>query len=192
MSCRAVLALAVVVAVSAPAAALESRPHAHAAPQLTDNVVLVWDEAVLVGIRATRPGPTVAARALAVVHSAMYDAWAAYDVVAVPSRGIRNWRRPDFEGTPANKQKAISFAAYRTLVDLFPAQQPQFDAIMASLGYDPSETLEDTSTAAGVGNVAARATMEFRHRDGSNQKGDLHPGAYSDWTGYQPATRRLS
>ncbi len=27
---------------------------------------------------------------------------------------------------------------------------------------------------------------EFRHGDGSNQLGDLHPGAYSDYTGYQP------
>jgi hypothetical protein len=29
--------------------------------------------------------------------------------------------------------------------------------------------------------------LDFRHRDGSNQLGDLHAGAYSDYTGYAPA-----
>jgi len=28
--------------------------------------------------------------------------------------------------------------------------------------------------------------IAFRHHDGSNQLGDLSPGAYSDYTGYQP------
>ena len=28
--------------------------------------------------------------------------------------------------------------------------------------------------------------MDFRHHDGSNQLGDLNPGAYSDYTGYAP------
>ena len=54
---------------------------------------------------------------------------------------------------------------------------------MNSLGYDPANTTEDTSTAAGVGNVAAAAVLDFRHKDGSNQLGDLNPGAYSDYTG---------
>ena len=48
-----------------------------------DNVVLQWDEVTLQAIRDTRPLPTVAARALAVVHTVIYDAWAAYDPVAV-------------------------------------------------------------------------------------------------------------
>jgi len=55
-------------------------------PAATDDVVLKWDEQTLAEIRATRPGPTVVARALAVVHTAMYDAWAAYDATAVGTR----------------------------------------------------------------------------------------------------------
>ena len=39
-----------------------------------DNLVLVWNEVTLQAIRDTRPFPTVAARALAVVHTAIYDA----------------------------------------------------------------------------------------------------------------------
>ena len=34
--------------------------------------------------------------------------------------------------------------------------------------------------------MAATAVIAFRHHDGANQLGDLHPGAYSDYTGYVP------
>ena len=39
-----------------------------------DNLVLVWNEETLEAIRTLSPGPTVAVRALAVVHTAVYDA----------------------------------------------------------------------------------------------------------------------
>jgi hypothetical protein len=95
-------------------------------------------------------------------------------------------RRPASERTVANKQKAISFGAYRALVDLFPFDSAVFNAQMTSLGYDPSDVTTDVTTPAGVGNVACTAVLSFRHQDGSNQLGDLHPGAYSDYTGYAP------
>ena len=75
-------------------------------------------------------------------------------------------RRPDDEHTDANKAQAISFAAYRALVDLFPTQQTVlFDPLMESLGYDPSDTTTDTSTPTGIGNVTAGAVLAFRHTD---------------------------
>jgi hypothetical protein len=37
-------------------------------------VVLRWDEQTLAAIRALKSGPTINARALAIVHTAMYDA----------------------------------------------------------------------------------------------------------------------
>ncbi|HEV8653761.1 MAG TPA: hypothetical protein VG276_31275, partial [Actinomycetes bacterium] len=52
-------------------------------PSPGDNVVLKWDEQTLAEVRATKPPPTVVARALAEVHTAMFDAWAAYDNIAV-------------------------------------------------------------------------------------------------------------
>jgi len=147
-----------------------------AAPQdvaaTTDNVTIRWDNAALQAIRVTRLGPPIVARALAVAHTAMYDAWAAYDDQAV--------------GTLASKNEAVSFAAYRALVDLFPTQTPLFNDLMASLGYDPENRSTDVVTAAGVGNLVAAAVIAFRHHDGANQLGDLHPGAYSDYTGYAP------
>ena len=55
---------------------------------------------------------------------------------------------------------------------------------MVELGFNPSETSLDPTTPQGFGNRVAAALLEYRHRDGSNQLGDLHPGPYSDYTGY--------
>ena len=145
-----------------------------------DNVVLQWNDALLQTVR-TVPF-LITARALAILHTSMYDAWAAYDPIAVGTRFGGDLRRPDDEHTDANKAQAISFAAYRALVDLFPTQQTVlFDPLMESLGYDPSDTTTDTSTPTGIGNVTAGAVLAFRHTDGSNQLGDLNPGAYSEY-----------
>jgi Domain of unknown function (DUF6851)/VCPO second helical-bundle domain len=152
-----------------------------------DSVVLDWNQRALDAIVATRTGPTIAARALAVVHTAIYDAWAAYDPVAVDSRGrLRvnpELRQPAVERTLDNKTKAVSFAAYAALVDLFPGQEQQdaFAAQMQKLGYAIGGT--DTSPAAEVGAVAAQAVLEFRHQDGANQLNN-----YADYTGYTSAT----
>jgi hypothetical protein len=149
-------------------------------------VVGQWNNAALQAIRGSSLGPPMTARALAIVHTCMYDAWAAYDPVAVGTRLGGTLRRPPAERTLANKAAAISFAAYRALVDLFPSEQPLFTFLLTSLGYDPTATVTDMRTPSAIGTLAARAVIDFRHGDGSNQLGDLHPGAYSDCTGYQP------
>lgn len=150
------------------------------------TVCVRWNQAALQAIRITHPGPPIVARALAVLHTAMYDAWAAYDDRAVGTRLGGLLRRPPAERTNAHKGEAVSYAAYRALVDLFPTEQPQFDSIMVDLGFAPADTTTAPATPAGIGNLAARAVLEHRHGDGSNQLGTLHPGAYSDWTGYTP------
>src|SRR5690349_8310811 len=78
----------------------------------TENVAIQWDNAALQAIRVTKPGPPIVARALAIVHTAMYDAWAAYDDLAVGTRLGGSLRRPPVERTLANKDEAVSFAAY--------------------------------------------------------------------------------
>jgi hypothetical protein len=136
-------------------------------PSANDNVVLQWDEELLQAVRALPPGPTVTARAIGVLHTAIFDAWAAYDPKATGTRLGRTLRRPPREHTLANKSKAISFAAYKTLVDLFPARQFDFAEQMAFLGYAVNGS--DTSTPATVGTTAAQAVIDYRHADGSNQ-----------------------
>ncbi len=150
------------------------------------SAVIDWNNAILEAIRITHPGPPQVARMLAVSHTCMYDAWAAYDANAMGTRFGGTLRRPVEEWTDANKTKAINYAAYRALVDLFPSEKPVFDAKMASLGYNSISNTNNAATPEGVGNVACKAVLDFRHADGSNQLGDLAPGAYSDYTGYQP------
>ncbi len=150
------------------------------------TIVVTWSGATLHALRTTRVGPPIGARALAIVHTAMYDAWAAYDQRAVGTRLGRTLRQPVRERTEANKERAISYAAYRALMDLFPTERATFDAIMAQRGFDPADQSTDVRTPTGIGNVAANAVLEARHRDGSNQLGNLNPGAYSDYTGYAP------
>src|ERR1051326_4981288 len=156
------------------------------AKQSSDNVVIQWNNAAIQAIGATATGPTVGARALAIAHTCMFDAWTAYDTVAVPTRSNGIPRHSGASNGLGNKNQAISYAAYRALLDLFPSQSSTFTALMTNLGYNPNYTSSDTSSPTGVGNVAAQAVLTYRHTDGSNQLGDLHPGAYSDYTGYAP------
>ena len=157
-----------------------------------DSIVVSWNEAFLAGVRGSKLGPPMIARALAIGHTCIYDAWAAYDRKAVGTRLGGSLRRPPAERTLPNIQQAISCAAYRAASDLFPGSiSSVFDPLMQTLGYDPGDLSTDTSTPTGVGNVAARAVLDFRHRDGANQLGD-EPGGipgvpYSDYTGCTPA-----
>src|SRR5580704_9998138 len=86
---------------------------------VTSNVVIQWNQAALQGVRDSKLGPPMVARALAIVHTCIYDAWAAYDERALGTQLGRSLRRPGSERTQASKNEAISFAAYRASVDLF-------------------------------------------------------------------------
>src|SRR5262249_28672954 len=166
--------------------------------------------------KSLRNGPPMVARALAIAHTCMYDAWAAYDDVAVgttdtaPIPGPGSRRRPAAERTDDNKAKAISFAAYRCLRHLYPdgslppsLDQPsvRLSAVLTSYGYSLLETCDlltdeecrnsDQATAAGMGNVAAQAVIDARRNDGSNQYGDLPPApcpVLTPWPQPCPAT----
>lgn len=156
----------------------------------TQTVSAVWDVAVQAAVIATGPGPTIASRAYAMMHTAMYDAWSAYDSVAISTNLGDDLQRPDSENTEANKTKAMSFAAYRVLDDLFSTQTEIFENVMEQFGFDPTDTSTDTTTATGIGNRMASELLTVRHADGSNQLGDAATGtagvAYSDTTGYTP------
>jgi hypothetical protein len=151
------------------------------------NVAVQWDSAAIQGSRESKLGAPVVARALAIVHTCMYDAWAAYDERAIGTQLADALRRPAPERTEANKERAISYAAYRALVDVLPTDTNSvYIPLMKQLGYDPSDNSADIETPTGIGNVACAAVLEFRHHDKSNQLGDLAQGPYSDWTGYAP------
>ncbi|MGC2888147.1 MAG: hypothetical protein WB627_03710 [Candidatus Acidiferrum sp.] len=50
---------------------------------MSQNAVTQWNSAALRGLRDAKLGAPMAARALAIVHTCIYDAWAAYDEKAV-------------------------------------------------------------------------------------------------------------
>lgn len=152
-----------------------------------------WDAAVQQAVAVTSSGPTIGSRAYAMVHTAIYDAWSAYDPLAVSTRLADTLQRPNAENTEANKSEAMSHAAYRVLVDLFPEQQSIFDEVMAELGYDADVNSANASIPAEIGQAMADALLSYRHQDGANQLGDSPDGAenvsYSDTTAYDSVNR---
>ncbi|HSK37361.1 MAG TPA: hypothetical protein VLA80_11550, partial [Actinomycetota bacterium] len=157
-------------------------------PTAADNAVLQWNEELLECIRATKPGPTVVARALFVVSAAGYDAWAAYDAKAVPTIRTGFTRRPSSQRTLANKTAAVSYAAHRALAylagnDPFQPCRPELDARLASMGLSLAEaTSSSPATTPGKdGKRAADNMIAARRNDGANQAGN-----YADTIGYTP------
>lgn len=133
--------------------------------------------------------PTVISRTLAIALTAMYDAWAAYDTKAVGTRLGGQLRRPASEHTEANKKKAIGYATYRALLDVYPTDAEWLTTQMQKFGYDPEDKTIDTRTPQGIGNAAAAAVIAYRRTDGANQLGDesgSNGKPYSDYTFYKP------
>ena len=179
------LALALVIAVTATSPALADRGR-DPGPPPPPTLVVQWNQTLLECIRRQRLGPPMTARAIGMTYTAGFDAWACYDDVAVPTRPQPGFRRPSAERDDAHRMKAFSYALYRALNDLFPADRDVVRARMVALGYDPDDATLSPTSAQGVGNVCAQILLAFRHGDGSNQLGDLHAGAYSDYTDYAP------
>ena len=156
------------------------------------TISVLWDRVVQQAVINTTVGPTIAARAYSMMHTAMYDAWAVYDPIAVSTQLPTGFQLPIAQISDENKQEAMSYAAYQVLVDLFPSEIAIFEDLMTRLGYDLSNSDNtDLNQAAEIGNLAARALLAFRHQDNSNQLGENPAGilgvAYSDISDYQPS-----
>ena len=93
-------AISVLIAIARPLACAQG---VAASPQETPNVVIQWDDAALQGVRDSKIGPPMVARALAIVHTCMYDAWAAYDDYARGTQLGTKLRQPHGSRTLKNK-----------------------------------------------------------------------------------------
>jgi membrane-associated phospholipid phosphatase len=126
--------------------------------------VLHWNEVVLQAIRAEKTPPPVAARALAIVHTAIYDALNAIDGKHAPYRLAA--RVPD-----AAPEVAAAVAAHRALVELFPARTTTFDAeLKRSLAPVPEGTAKMLGN--WLGRQAAERILQARAGDGSSTRQD--------------------
>ena len=86
-----------------------------------------WNQALLDAVKATRSSDVVTARALGAMNTAIYDAWAMYDGMAMPVHldpKLRRAHRPN----EAEQRTALSFAAYRVLIDLFPSRSARLSS----------------------------------------------------------------
>jgi hypothetical protein len=105
-------------------------------------------------------GPGRSARAMAIVHIAMFDALNAIDRRFESYTGIPRARKG------ASLKAAIGEAAHDTLVELFPSQAATFDAKLADfLGHIEDGTAK--SDGIEVGRQAAVAILDLRSNDGS-------------------------
>lgn len=162
------------------------------------NVVLAWNDAALTAISQTPTYATSASRALAMLNTAMYDAWAAYDDAALATTTFGLHRRPPEERSEANKREAMSIAAYVVLANLYSDLRYRgvcFQDLLDALGYDvdpdgdgAANLSSDLSTPGGVGAWAGRLVVSGRRSDGSNEECDTREGTclYPDDTGYAP------
>jgi membrane-associated phospholipid phosphatase len=169
MTCRTVASLALGLALGLGCFADSSR---------ASSIVTEWLDESVPAANEVAWEPTVGARFLALVHTAMYDAWAAYDPVAV---GVQTGRRlKALAGPPTvvNKRESISYAAYEVLKALAPGRRKALLLRMRDLGYDPASQ----TPAARVGRDAAQAILAAAREDGANQAGN-----FADTTGYSAA-----
>lgn len=140
------------------------------------TISVTWDNVVQAAVVSTSPGPTIASRAYAMMHTAMFDAWSAYDVSAKSTTLEDALQRPLAENSLDNKRIAMSHAAYGVLIDVFPSERSALDTTMRGLGLDPTNISRDPTTAVGIGNTMAEALLRERRNDGSNQLGDSPSG----------------
>lgn len=119
-----------------------------------------------------------------------FDAIAPYNATAV---GVYSnlGRRPPAERTNRNRNIAIFYAAYRMLNNRMPQAAVTWREMMTSVGLDPDDNQENTTTPVGLGNLAAKGVIKARTNDGSNRLGNegglkYHQQPYADYTGYKP------
>jgi membrane-associated phospholipid phosphatase len=126
------------------------------------DMVLRWNAVALQAIRAERTPPPMAARNLAIVHVAIYDAVNAiyrthrpYAIDAVPEAG-------------ASPEAAAAGAAFHTLVVLFPGQKRLFERALAdSLAELPRADSRDAGV--DLGRFVAGKIIELRRDDNADR-----------------------
>jgi len=124
------------------------------------DVITDWNTAALNAIRANRTPPPVASRALAILHASIYDA------VNGIARTHEAYTVQSAVPASASREAAISAAAHRALVSLFPANVDAFDDLNATtLAAIPNSPQKNSGIA--WGESVAQQILSLRSNDGS-------------------------
>lgn len=143
-------------------AATETAP-AQAAPPRPD-VVLRWNDLALRLIRLEKTTPPMAARNLAILHVAVYDA---VNTVAGTHQPFLVTARSLPGAAP---EIAAAVAAHRTLTALYPRQKARCDALLARcLAERPNGAARTQGEE--LGRFVADRVLEWRRRDGADVPG---------------------
>jgi len=143
------------------------------------SIVTEWLDQAVPYAQEVAWEPTVGSRFFATLHTAMYDAWTAYDPIAVGVVSGTALKGLGGTNNEANKREAISHAAFTVLLALAPQHRHALLERMQQLGYAPNA---DTLPAK-VGRRAAAAVLANCRDDGANEAGN-----FADTTGYAPRT----
>jgi membrane-associated phospholipid phosphatase len=145
------------------------------------DIVTDWNETALLAIKTDKTPPPTASRALAILHTAIYDA------VNVITRTHEPYLVTGEPRGEASVEAAASAAAHLVLVQLYPAQQATFDAAynnaLAAMGDEPKQR-------AGIawGELVAKTILADRANDGSAEVVTYIPGNRpGDWQPTFPA-----
>ncbi len=164
---------------SCPADAIDPTPDA--------TIARRWNEQILNAIRRDIPRPGVHARNLFHSSIAMWDAWAVYQSEADPYLSTERHAVEDDTERLAARETALSMATYRVLTHRYADQQGGdvstacFDAFMAELGLDPTDTHTDGDDSVAVGNRIGQLVIDSYADDGANEAHN-----YADTTGWEP------
>ncbi|MBU3001899.1 vanadium-dependent haloperoxidase [Paraglaciecola arctica] len=158
------------------------------------SVARMWNEVLLTAIRNDYARPTVHARNLFHISSAMFDAWSVYNPqahgflfgneVAGFSCAADTINVP--EDVLPQQELAISHAAYRIIQHRFKFSPGTFeimeaaDSLMQNLGFNIDDESLDYSqgSAAALGNYIADCYIQFGLQDGSNEQNDYANTSY--------------
>ncbi len=135
---------------------------------LSADPVIEWNNVALDAIRVERTAPPVAARALAIIQTAVFDSVNSIGRQFAPFIVSVN------ADPRASQPAAVAAAAHTTLVALFPAQKATFDAqYTASLSLIPDGRSETDGI--NVGQIIAGKILAARADDGSTKSVNFVP-----------------
>ena len=141
----------------------------------------LWNEHLLYAISRDTARPTVHARNLYSLSTAMYDTWAAYD--STSTQYLHHEKVMGGGDITAARDQAISHAAYNVILHRFvtgPAGvgPGEFETLinirqqMLDLGYDPDFTSTLGNSPAALGNRIAQSVNNHGLADGANEGGN--------------------